>query len=376
MIRPEIVKAAGRDWVAGLTWRAFAHYPTKQERREDAQLLGADWVAFRTTPDVTQAGFCPQISQYLPKGLYSLAAAVAMEYPQPWQGVFQISETIWWYVAVRDGQAILPDGDVIGNYDTIIVAQARHQIYNDWTIQNGTINDLALILEFSSKANGLSPVRTVNPKPLWKLISPFLFFTVIAVIAIILYKNDKQTHHEVVQHALLKHETPLPLKISPLATMPAPEVWLASCQHLMKSIPVSNSGWALSSFTCYSTYAVILWDRQDGTTLSQRPHGTPSADGNEITQTFPLGPFPQGSQIIRSYEREDTALYTILQPLNVQANIGSPIFINTKTSQQSISFTLPISPFSIHFNKIPGLRLTALQWDQEGWKVQGELYGK
>lgn len=376
MSRPGIIKAAGREWVAGFTWRSFAHYPTKQERREDAQLLGADWVAFRTIPDVTQAGFCSQIHQRATKRLYSLAAAVAMEYPQPWQGIFQISETLWWYIAVRDGQAILPDGDVIGDYDSIIAAQARHETYNDWTVQTGTLEDLSLILEFSSKANGLSPIRTVNPQPLWKILAPFIGLALVVIVACILYQRYERQVHAAEQRALLIREASMHTEISPLAALPMPNTWLAACENLMQSISVSDSGWSLANLTCYTTHAVVLWQRQKGTTLSQRPQGDISIGGNEIVQTLLLGPFPAGSTTLQPYQLEDTALYTLLQPLDVQANIGTAVYKTPGTSQQNVSFTLPISPFSIDFNQVSGLRLTALQWNQGGWSIQGELYGQ
>lgn len=376
MNRPEIISAAGREWVAGFTWRAFAQYPTAQERREDAQLLGADWVAFRTTPDVTQAGFCSQIDQRTPKRLYSLAAAVATEYPQPWQGIFQISDTLWWYIAVRDGQAILPDGDIIGDYNSILAAQARHEGYNDWTVQTGTLEDLSLILEFSSNANGLSPVHPVNPTPLWKILAPVLGLVLIIVAGVMVYQRYERHRLAAIQHALLEREVRLHAITSPLATTPMPDIWLASCGNLMQSLPVSKSGWALKGLTCYTTHAVVLWQRQDGATLAQRPRGTISAGGNAITQILPLGPFPAGHTTLLPYKQADTALYTFLQPLNVQANIDSPIFRELGISRQNVSFTLPISPFSINFDQISGLRLTALQWDPEGWRVQGELYGR
>lgn len=376
MNRPEIINAAGREWVAGFVWRSFDRHPTAQERREDAYSLGADWITFRKIPDLTQAGFCPQVDQHPTKRLYSLAAAVAMEYPQPWQGIFKINEKLWWYIAVRDGQAILPDGDVIGDYNSIVIAQSRHNSYDDWTVQTGTFEDLSLILEFSGNAGDLSPVRAVKPSRLLNFIATFVCFLIFIIATIIIYKHQEHKKNASEQIALLKIKEQLKAITSPLVTSPTPNAWLSACKNIMKSVPVSSSGWVVTDLTCYQDHALVSWQRAEGATLSQRPKGDLSADGNKIAQTINLGHMPPRDTDIVSYKLEDSALYRLLQPLNVQANISRPVFSNVGIAKQSVSFTLPISPFSIDFNQIQGLSLTTLQWEQSGWNVQGELYGK
>lgn len=80
---------------------------------------------------------------------------------------------------------------------------------------------------------------------------------------------------------------------------------------------------------------------------------------------------------MKAASEEDAALYDLFQPIGVQAQIGNPVEDNNGGFEtQFVSFTLPISPFDIDFNQVPGLRLDSLKWTESGWMLEGKLYGK
>lgn len=371
--RAEIVNAVGRGWVAGLIWRSFANYPTLSERREDAQALGAEWVVLRESFDIIQAGFCPAVLPGKPKKLYSLAAAIAEEYQQPWCGVFKLSEKSWWYIAVRDGQAVLPDGDVVGDYATVLAARRRHEAYGDWNVYDGTLDDIKPLLEFSKKNVRLLPVRSVEPVSIWTIVTPLALAVAVIVGGGVLFMQHERQVHRAAQQAVHR----IVVNISPLHRTPMPDEWLAACGSIIKSLPISTGGWLAEKVSCSGESAAILWQRLDAAALSSRPEGELSDDGNEVVQVRPLMRLPPGLDIMLSEQEEVETLFSILQSIGVQAGVGSP----TRDSggayvSQTVNFTLPIPPFNLDFNKVPGLRFTSLTWTDSGWTLEGSLYGK
>lgn len=373
----EIINAVGREWVAGLVWRSFAEHPSLRERREDAQSLGADWVVMRDTLEVSQAGFCPAIGKRKPRRLYSLAASIAEEHKQPWLGMFKLSDTLWWYIAVRDGQAILPDGDVVGDYPTVLAARQRHEAYGDWNIHDGTMDDLRPLLEFSRKNVGLAPVRPVEPEPVWRGIAPISLAVLIAVGGILLYQRHERQLRQAERSTILALTHAREHNLPPLLRTPGPDEWLAACGNIFQSLPISQVGWIAVSVSCQDKNLIVIWQRMETATVAYRPEGELGDDGNRVLQTLSLGRLPAGDGTAPSYHLEDDALYRILQPINVQAVISRPTHeFGWAYVVQHVNFTLPISPFGIDFNQVPGLRITSLEWTQSGWVLSGELYGK
>jgi hypothetical protein len=44
--------------------------------------------------------------------------------------------------------------------------------------------------------------------------------------------------------------------------------------------------------------------------------------------------------------------------------------------QAQVHFTLPVAPFSVNWNAIPGFRITRVAMRADGWNVEGVLYGR
>lgn len=143
-----ILSIVGKQWLAGMTWRSYENIPDKQDLRNDAEQLGHSWATVRIGEEAIQAGFCAPIDgMKRPKKLFSLAAMLADSREQPWLGIFKIREGLWWYIAVRDGHAVLPDGDVIGGEEEIRKARDNHAGYGDWKYFEGDIDALTTLIK-------------------------------------------------------------------------------------------------------------------------------------------------------------------------------------------------------------------------------------
>lgn len=377
MRRVEIIKAAGQSWVVGLSWRSFSERPSLRERREDARSLGADWVALRETNDIAQAGFCAAVSGRKPRRLYALAAAIAEEYKQPWLGVFKLQDNLWWYIAVRDGQAILPDGDIVGDYQTILEVRNRHEAYADWNVHDGTLEDLLPLLEFAQKSHELAPVKAVEPPPAWTGLLPIALGLAVIIGGILLYTHHKHHVQKVAHEDLLAITRARARLLSPLAQTPTPDTWLAACKAMLAPQDVTENGWFANKLSCSGDVAVIHWQRLANATVMSMPQGDLSDDGNEVLQKKPLHYMPSGQASMVDYIKEDKKLFALLQPIGVQLSLSRATrFSGHMFFVQDVHFELPISPFNIDFDQVTGLRITSLAWTSTGWDIGGVIYGQ
>lgn len=377
MSRTEIIRAAGRNWAIGLVWRSFSGRPSRAECRQDAQALGADWMMLNETIELTQVGFCTAIAGEKVGKIYAMSAAIAEEYRQPWSGIFQINDNLWWYIAVRDGQAILPDGDVAGDYETVLKARESHASHGDWTIHDGTLEDLLPVLEIAKKTHNQRALKAVKSPPLWRALVPLAVVVIVAIGGFWFYREYQHSLQMAQERRLLAIRYARSQMQSMLAVTPAPDTWLAACAAHIKPLTLSRDGWIADRVTCINEAVIIVWERRAGASISTRPAGDLSKDGNQVVERQPLGRLPPGRNKPLRYLAEDEALYALLQPIGVQATIGNPVREpNSDTVKQLVNFTLPISPFEVDFNKVPGLRLSTLSWGQSGWAMSGAIYAK
>lgn len=390
-----IVRAANRRWLVGMeAWWNYPGKPKIGELRNDAdELRGAEWYTIRTLGSLSQVGFAaPPEDIAKPKGLYSMAAAIADAKEQPWLGIFQLTDTLWWYIAVRDGQTVLPEGDIAGDEQTVHDARARHASYGDWTYIGGTLDDLLPLLEEAVKKRRLAEMRSLAPINPARIIIPGVLAT-----AAVAGSYWAWQHHE---HALkAKHEAQLRAErarlaakkrsISPLLKTPAPAVWLHACWAKFHDVPLSKDGWDASLVSCTRNAFRVVWQRTDGATVALRPKGSVFDHGNKIRESWSLGSLRKGPDNAEGLHHSDMALYALLQPLGVTARLsagphkkplpGAAAKKNKKDvfPSQSVRFQLPVTPFAgVAFSSVPGLRLTRIERTSKGWRVNGVIYGK
>lgn len=390
-----IIKIAKRNWLAGMTWSSFEDTPSKDDLKKDAQRFGATWTCVRVNESVIQAGFsAPVGDDKQPTKLYSLAAMLADSREQPWLGIFRLEEGLWWYIAVRDGHAILPDGDVVGGEDEIHAARDRHAGYTDWKYIEG---DISLLDEFIQSIEGKpTPVRSLVRKKF-----PVVLFVLAVIVLFVIgsggyiWWNQKQQGVEKeriaamakVREQMLAGQTAVSTN-SPLLSTPQPNDWLAACGSVISEIPLSKNGWQIDAVMCDAQLATIHWIRKEGATVAIKPDGNLSAEGDEVQQNIPLEglnqkgtnnaiDLPTEKVILRAWAQ--AAKFTLAMndvvdapPLPGATVVAAPV----QTAQANFKLNIPVSPFELDMSVIPGLRLTGLISTDKGWIVEGILYAR
>lgn len=387
-----ILSLAGKQWLAGMTWRSYENIPDKQELRNDADQLNYSWAAVRFGEEAIQAGFCAPIdSMKRPTKVFSLAAMLADSREQPWLGIFKIREGLWWYIAVRDGHAVLPDGDVIGGEDEISKARDQHSGFGDWKYIEGDIDALTKLIK--SIEEKPTPVKSLiaSNLPLMPIAAAitivglaggYLWWDTHQQEAIAQAVRAKALAMVTMQGQQLQSQPPTNM---PLISKPTPEVWLGACEQVISQLPLAHHGWELTQVGCDTATAHIHWVRKSGATVADRPEGDVSADGETVHQRIPL--------VMSSNKSDDDAVDLATASLALRAwaqAISAPLQINQAATANvpqdsnlppsmpyaNVSMDIPISPFGLVVNAIPGLRLTNLNSTASGWSLKGVIYGR
>jgi hypothetical protein len=398
-----VVLSIGKSrWLAGMTWLSYESVPTKSEIADDAETHHADWVAVRTAmSDYRQVGYCSAVKGEKTGKLASLAARIASAHPQPWQGVFQISSDLYWYIAVRENQAIMPDGDVLGSNEEIAAIRARHDELPDWKRVTGQLADLQVLVEaaigrpvFVRPATG-SPIATI---------AFFAGTLIVAVAAAGYWWFIEQAEQQARASAIARERQRLaalanaPKPAAPAAALtvppsPAPGALLAACANEVLDLPLSWAGWALDGVECSQRAATAVWKRQEGATLDAHPDGSVAADGETITQALaypalqeispaPLLPRAEAALRLRAWaQRTGVALVLSAPAPRPPALPGTqPAAAEPAFAEMPLTLTLAISPFSRDISAaleaIPGLRLVTVTLTATGLTLQGVLYGQ
>ena len=389
-----ILTIGKRRWVAGMLWRSFEEKPSRSDLRQEGEDLHADWATLRVGEDAIQAGFCPALDGVKhPKRRFSLAASVADAQRQPWLGIYRIEEDLWWYIAVRDGQAILPDGDVIGGEAEIYAARERHSGFGDWTYVEGSLDDLSALIENVKP----SPVFALHGAPDWMLPATGLAVIAGAAMGAGLWWHDhqlaEQRAHQLAiakLRAVLGQEQAAKAPPSPLLTTPPPDAWLAACGNAIETVPVSQDGWTVGEVSCAGNAASIVWQRMPGATAAVHPAGALDADGDKVFQSIPLDmQGAVGTNNSRSLEQEKSALFALLQGMGVKATVQAQQPTGTlpggkaagksgmpSIPQAQVRFTLPVAPFGMPWDAVPGFRISRVAMGKDGWNIEGVLIGR
>lgn len=394
--KTRMIQINGKQWLAGMYWQNFEHKPSKSEITESADVLSEAWgeavnsMVVRVDDESIQVGLAADYGQVKGK-VYSLAAAIADMRGQPWLGTYQIDEDTWWYIAVRDNQSILPDGDVVGSLDDVLRARENHSGYDDWNYIDGTLADLEEMLEKSKP----SAVTKLLSMPAWVPHAVVIGFLVLAgVIGTALWINHDarlKAQAEALAKARLmsslSHQQPKDLP-SPLLHMPLSSAMTAKCADVLSSVPLSLHGWHLDGLSCTPMSANILWKRSPGATVANRPDGALDNSGDSVTESIAFNLGSTGPDNAISLEDEKSLLFAALQPMGVRVQITTakpPVVLPGETANKqaprpkpsaTFSVVLPVSPMTLNWDSIPGLRLKVIRATNNGWEVEGVMYGK
>lgn len=393
----QVIQIGKRRWLAGMDWRTYADLPSTEEIKQDAEQTDSTWVALRTGEYSIQGGFCPALQDVSLghlngriNGLYSLAAMLADSRQQPWLGTFKLADDLWWYIAVRDGHAIIPKGDVLGDREIIDAARDEHSGLTDWNYVSGDLTLLESLIDEVLSKEKPTPIKSLNVN--WKLrnamaAAGLITFAVLASGAY--WWKDQADKKAAAELALIRAQAlqnlPPPITASNVKSYPFASELFASCASRLDR-EISEFGWVIDDVSCDTKQAMFVWKRMNGATIEYRPDGTLSEDGMTVTRAIDLS-IEQSSSDDRT--ELTNARHKLLawaqagnislsfQSVEAQALPGSdPNAAPPPPPEIGVTINLTFSPFDLDLSKIPGLRIHNIKPDKQGqWTLNGVLYG-
>lgn len=419
-----ILQLGKTRWYLGMQWNAFDTAPNFSEIKTEAQHYGANLYALRISELAVQAGFAYDGDGALakkPNKTYSLAARLASAVAEPWFGMFHLGDGVYWYIAVRDGYSILPDGDIIGTAQEIDEVRSAHAGFKDWKSVEGDLSALNELLANigQREATGVvakSKIVPVNAIGVSKAL-PWRGITIGLVCAGVVgggfywhaLQKEEQARLHAAQVQAAQQQKMADQALAPLYA-PMPNRWLSACQEVVYSLPITNFGWKLVGVDCQNSEALAQWKLAPGATVKNRPEGALSNDGANISQTLPLsfavspaataGPNSVSIEPPGTLQANLLALRFIAQSTGMSLELTTPTDTATNTlpgqinqmaqqvsnaassvkQLQKQSFTLVsfTAPFAIDFSSVPGMRMSHLSSslvDSAGYKLEGMVYG-
>jgi len=367
----------GQDWVLGMEWLTYDDPVTHDDLRSESQDLDSPWYALRANESVFQCGFCPPVADITrPKKLASLAAMLADVRQQPWLGIFELGEDLYWYVAIRDHYAVQLGGDVVGTAEEVEAAAQRHSGFGGWTRESGTVEKLAELLgEAEAKRTKRTLVKSfavsrVDPVPIAIAAG---VVAVLGVVGLVGYHYHAQKILEskrltyLAEQAKLATKDRVPDAQQMLVRTPPPSVWLRACGEGISSVAYSTYGWTISGTACDASATRISWARGAGATIEHTPpNSTVSEDGNSATRLIPMKlENAAGSDNSADVQTERRALQAWGQTHDVSVSIGAAEAISVKQHAgwtMQVTIPMPASPFlaGSGLDDIPGLRITGV----------------
>ena len=349
-----IINIAGKSYYAGLSWQTLS---TADNIKEKIKEFKSGYYCVRNLAGMINIGHSEDLDDGKYKKLYSLASNVANVKKEPWLGVFRIEDNLYWLIAVRDNQAIIPDGDVLGTKEEIDKIFAETISIGDWDsiIEEGTLEDLKSLLT----SNG-NYVLSVNKK----FNTVFIFIIGLLISAFILYlyhRHITQIKPKVFVPKIFVKKTVV--KIPQYKLMPKPNLVLYKCEKELNSLPGSFYGWKAVSLSCAANNILVTYKKQSfGTTLIM-PKGSISQNGLEVSKNISFSlPVPVKFRKLLNQNDVLKLIYGYMQEFNINGsvtNAGDKFMVTLNLNSLKmipVFFTIPT--FRIESIKITGLPLS------------------
>ena len=389
-------------YAVGLTWRHEDTRPSRAALRKKARDLQARWsVVHQTRTGHVQAGFCAGLegaaSNWRTK---PLAALVADSHPQPWCGFYRISADLYWYIAVRDGQEVLPDGDRTGTLEELEQLHALHKASGDWNVVRGTEAALADIVRTSRSVKGLTDLEP-GPRRYVLPVAGVLTVAALAGVGTWWYQQRQAEAQRAADlarqraaqamHAAKQAKQQIP----PWTLQPVPSAVVDACRSAWHGRALATKGWLLTGWSCQFGSPVTVnvaaqWERDGG--VAEDAPGTLLDDGNHSRSTevkpytFTIQPtgiddFEVAKRIVWSVSHRKAFQLKLAatQPAALPGANGPDAPEPAPWIGNAADFTLAMAPWfsgASAFDQVPGLLLTEVSVDlRDGqWHAKGTLY--
>jgi len=384
----------------GLSWQHEEEQPRRSALRAKALELGRNvrWgVVHQSAEGAVQSGFCEAIAGAKPAALKPLAAIVAGQHRQPWMGLFHLHGSRYWYIAVRQGHAVIAGGDRVGSLEELTTLRERHRALGDWTEVEGTLRDLASMARASK---GVSVLRDVQSGP-WK--SAAYPVAAVAGVAALLaggwywYDQKQEAEREAQlmrQRAIVaaqRANEAARQQALPWVAEATPTAFLQACRRAWDRQALADAGWTLATWRCKPATTTTLtietgWKR-DGGVAANAP-GVLSADGNQANATAHApAVFLPSSRAVNAPSVAQRSMWTYAQGNGLSLQLTMPPALLPADGKSPADPWLAMSA-DIGFGAPPwlcagegldavaGLRLTEVSYEAaaQAWKGTGKLY--
>lgn len=403
-----IIQIGNRNFLLGMTWHTHEADLSKAVLKAESEQFSADlgvplnWACKRTAEDThVQYGYATRPNGVKRVGkLFSLGAQLAATRRQPWLGTFQIDEDTWWYIAVRDGHTILPDGDVVGDMETIQAARENHSNFGDWNYEEGDISKIQELLEESGdKYFKIFPLQR-EPVP----VSTIVIFTSVLSLLIggYVYLSNLKKEEWELEHARLLDNAKRGVKFAQntvnqvvnsddtiLTSYASPDEWINACNSLIRITLWNVQGWNVRDIVCDKQNMSVTYMRSSFGTVSNRPEGELAANGDLIVSKLALPQLPPAPDNRKPIDESRELFFAWAQNLGIKPTItsggGNSLFtlpgqekstaVSATATKLDFSFSVNYWPDNLQLNSIPGLRVTSLKFDGINWLISGLLFG-
>ncbi|OIT13575.1 pilus assembly protein [Ralstonia solanacearum] len=392
-------------FAVGLSWRHEDARPSRKALRKKARDLDARWsVVHQTRTGRIQAGFCAAVAGAASSWrIKPLAALVADSHPQPWCGFYRLSEDLYWYIAVRDGQEVLPDGDRVGTLQELEDLHKSHEGAGDWNVVRGTDTELAEIVRTAQSVSGLTDLEP----GLQRFVLPAVGVAVLAAMsgAGIWWYQQRQVEAQRAAELARQRAAQAMLaakqakqQVPPWTLQPLPSALVEACRSAWHGRALATKGWVLTGWNCQfgipvspsSINVAAQWER-DGGSAEDAP-GMLLDDGNHSRSTeskpYPftvahtgIGDFDAVKRIAYgvAHQRALQLKLTATQPAALPGANGKDAPEPDPWIANAVDYTIPMAPWlsaPAAFDQVPGLRLTEISVDlRDGqWHAKGSLY--
>lgn len=304
----------GKEFVAGLLWLPLAS-DTKKIKENTARLAteqNVDLVVHRKG-GVIQVGLA-STKDGAHAGLYSAAAVVSktIEVESGDRNVLaavQVPDGRWLYVAQRDG-AILPDGDLLGDEDSIRARMLEDHSVGDWDRVYapdhwgfGNSEERNFVSFLPAKNGKIDYHKWWKIQPigfsvggLRRYVVPVAVMMAIGFGASIAWNkwHQKKLADQMAQLSMLKSmQTSQPKVIPPpWPSQPSALAVSRACESVFNRAALWPGGWLLQDVKCSGSAMMISWSCEDSGRASFLKRVVPQAiispDGKRASLSIPL----------------------------------------------------------------------------------------
>ena len=383
----------------GLTWQHEEIPPKRPALRANAISMGRNvrWAVVHTSAGgAVQSGYCEPISGVKPGKVKPLAAYVADRHPQPWRGIYQLDEDRYWYIAVRQGHAIIAGSDCVGSLSELAAVRAHHDGLGDWTEVDGSFDNLVQMARGAKRA--VAALQDVHAGP-WRTTA--VASAVLGMLGVVAaggwYWYDQQQEAERAEiarkqaaFAAQQAKSAAAQFVYPWARDAMPSAFASACADAWEGQELGVKGWPLASWECKPSPTGVAvgvgWKRDGG--LAVDAPGFLGGDGSSSSRSLDVPVrFRGSSQQAENQAGAQRAMWSLAQAFGLDLQLtlqAAPIQKDTSVPpdpwvKYSAVLTLYAPPWTApagRLDDVPGLRINEISFDAntQKWKAIGTLY--